>query len=113
MQKEIALYTASKVNSEFCWFDIDGDIDPLFKVIEGVIALIGDPYLVIICGFELRQKLTRHRCVCPSMSVKGRVILIFLLAEACISEGFMTIANSNFFMLQSVNLKMPLFVPVV
>ncbi|XP_022741560.1 suppressor of RPS4-RLD 1-like isoform X1 [Durio zibethinus] len=30
-QKEIALYTASKVNSEFCWFDIDGDIDPLFK----------------------------------------------------------------------------------
>ena len=33
MQKEIALYTASKVNSEFCWFDIDGDIDPLFKVI--------------------------------------------------------------------------------
>lgn len=33
MQKEIALYTASKINSEFCWFDIDGDIDPLFKVI--------------------------------------------------------------------------------
>ncbi|KAK8328305.1 hypothetical protein V6Z12_A11G243600 [Gossypium hirsutum] len=30
-QKEIALYTASKVNSEFSWFDIDGDIDPLFK----------------------------------------------------------------------------------
>ncbi|PHT56748.1 Suppressor of RPS4-RLD 1 [Capsicum baccatum] len=30
-QKEIALYTASKINSEFCWFDIDGDIDPLFK----------------------------------------------------------------------------------
>ncbi|TKY70628.1 Suppressor of RPS4-RLD 1 [Spatholobus suberectus] len=30
-QKEIALYTASKYNSEFCWFDIDGDIDPLFK----------------------------------------------------------------------------------
>ncbi|WRX10011.1 Tetratricopeptide repeat - like 5 [Theobroma cacao] len=30
-QKEIALYTASKVNSEFYWFDIDGDIDPLFK----------------------------------------------------------------------------------
>ncbi|XWS33530.1 hypothetical protein CRYUN_Cryun22dG0091200 [Craigia yunnanensis] len=30
-QKEIALYTACKVNSEFCWFDIDGDIDPLFK----------------------------------------------------------------------------------
>ncbi|XP_038883616.1 suppressor of RPS4-RLD 1 [Benincasa hispida] len=30
-QKEIALYTASKSNSEFCWFDIDGDIDPLFK----------------------------------------------------------------------------------
>ncbi|XP_042387598.1 suppressor of RPS4-RLD 1-like isoform X1 [Zingiber officinale] len=30
-QKEVALYTASKVNSEFCWFDIDGDIDPLFK----------------------------------------------------------------------------------
>ncbi|KAL5706920.1 Suppressor of RPS4-RLD 1 [Ranunculus cassubicifolius] len=29
--KEIALYTASKFNSEFCWFDIDGDIDPLFK----------------------------------------------------------------------------------
>ncbi|XVE87036.1 hypothetical protein DITRI_Ditri18aG0083600 [Diplodiscus trichospermus] len=30
-QKEIALYTAFNVNSEFCWFDIDGDIDPLFK----------------------------------------------------------------------------------
>lgn len=30
-QKEIALYTASKLNSEFCWFDIDGDINPLFK----------------------------------------------------------------------------------
>ncbi|GMH24057.1 hypothetical protein Nepgr_025900 [Nepenthes gracilis] len=30
-QKEIALYTASKINSEFCWFDIDDDIDPLFK----------------------------------------------------------------------------------
>lgn len=30
-QKEIALYTASKSNSDFCWFDIDGDIDPLFK----------------------------------------------------------------------------------
>ncbi|KAG9160326.1 hypothetical protein Leryth_022656 [Lithospermum erythrorhizon] len=30
-QKEIALYTASKLNSEFCWFDIDGDIDSLFK----------------------------------------------------------------------------------
>ncbi|GAV58758.1 TPR_1 domain-containing protein/TPR_11 domain-containing protein [Cephalotus follicularis] len=30
-QKEIALYTASKVNSEFSWFDIDRDIDPLFK----------------------------------------------------------------------------------
>jgi hypothetical protein len=32
LQKEIALYAASKANSEFCWFDIDGDIDPLFKV---------------------------------------------------------------------------------
>lgn len=30
-QKEIALYTASKISNEFCWFDIDGDIDPLFK----------------------------------------------------------------------------------
>ncbi|KAF8377615.1 hypothetical protein HHK36_030997 [Tetracentron sinense] len=30
-QKEIALYTASKINSEFCLFDIDGDIDSLFK----------------------------------------------------------------------------------
>ncbi|XP_059623972.1 suppressor of RPS4-RLD 1 isoform X1 [Cornus florida] len=30
-QKEIALYTASKISSEFCWFDIDGDVDPLFK----------------------------------------------------------------------------------
>ncbi|XP_074308821.1 suppressor of RPS4-RLD 1 [Silene latifolia] len=30
-QKEIALYTASKIGSEFSWFDIDGDIDPLFK----------------------------------------------------------------------------------
>ncbi|XP_065873083.1 suppressor of RPS4-RLD 1 [Euphorbia lathyris] len=30
-QKELALYTASKINSEFCWFDIDGDINPLFK----------------------------------------------------------------------------------
>ncbi|XP_043715068.1 suppressor of RPS4-RLD 1 isoform X2 [Telopea speciosissima] len=30
-QKEIALYTASKINMEFCCFDIDGDINPLFK----------------------------------------------------------------------------------
>ncbi|EOA15941.1 hypothetical protein CARUB_v10004035mg [Capsella rubella] len=30
-QKEIALYTASKVSSEFLCFDIDGDIDPMFK----------------------------------------------------------------------------------
>ncbi|XP_020586512.1 suppressor of RPS4-RLD 1 isoform X2 [Phalaenopsis equestris] len=30
-QKEITLYTASKASSEFCWFDIDGDVDPLFK----------------------------------------------------------------------------------
>ncbi|XP_011099339.1 suppressor of RPS4-RLD 1 [Sesamum indicum] len=30
-QKEIALYTASKFNTEFSWFDLDGDIDPLFK----------------------------------------------------------------------------------
>ncbi|EPS60222.1 hypothetical protein M569_14582, partial [Genlisea aurea] len=30
-QKEIALYTASKFNSEFSWFNLDGDIDPLFK----------------------------------------------------------------------------------
>ncbi|CAH9089930.1 unnamed protein product [Cuscuta epithymum] len=30
-QKEIALYTASKLNSQFWLFDIDGDIDPLFK----------------------------------------------------------------------------------
>ncbi|CAL5369422.1 unnamed protein product [Camellia sinensis] len=29
--KEIALYTASKISSEFCWFDINGDIEPLFK----------------------------------------------------------------------------------
>lgn len=32
MQKEIALYTSAKVNSEFSWFDIDRDVDPLFKV---------------------------------------------------------------------------------
>lgn len=32
LQKEIALYTASRVNSEFCFFDIDDDLDPLFKV---------------------------------------------------------------------------------
>ncbi|KAL6222648.1 hypothetical protein ACLB2K_006040 [Fragaria x ananassa] len=30
-QKEIALYMASKLNSEFVCFDIDGDIDSLFK----------------------------------------------------------------------------------
>ncbi|KAK7263223.1 hypothetical protein RJT34_30810 [Clitoria ternatea] len=30
-QKEIALYTASKFNGDFCWFDIDGDIDAIFK----------------------------------------------------------------------------------
>ncbi|CAH2076227.1 unnamed protein product [Thlaspi arvense] len=30
-QKEIALYTASKVSSDFFCFDIDGDIDPMFK----------------------------------------------------------------------------------
>jgi hypothetical protein len=33
LHKEIGLYTASKINSEFSWFDIDGDIDPLFKVV--------------------------------------------------------------------------------
>lgn len=33
MQKEIALYTASRITNEFSWFDIDADIDPLFKVI--------------------------------------------------------------------------------
>ncbi|PON66705.1 N-terminal acetyltransferase A, auxiliary subunit [Parasponia andersonii] len=30
-QKELALYTASKIYNEFSEFDIDGDIDPLFK----------------------------------------------------------------------------------
>ncbi|KAF5752853.1 suppressor of RPS4-RLD 1 isoform X1 [Tripterygium wilfordii] len=30
-QKEIALYTASRINREFCWFDIDRDINSLFK----------------------------------------------------------------------------------
>ncbi|KFK30365.1 hypothetical protein AALP_AA7G251800 [Arabis alpina] len=30
-QKEIALYTASKVSSDFICFDIDNDIDPVFK----------------------------------------------------------------------------------
>ncbi|KAI3954875.1 hypothetical protein MKW92_015947 [Papaver armeniacum] len=30
-QKELALYTASKATSEFCWFDIDGDIDPYLR----------------------------------------------------------------------------------
>ncbi|KAL9273423.1 Suppressor of RPS4-RLD 1-like protein [Drosera capensis] len=30
-EKEIALYTASKISSEFSWFDIDDDIHPLFK----------------------------------------------------------------------------------
>ncbi|XP_071739581.1 suppressor of RPS4-RLD 1 [Rutidosis leptorrhynchoides] len=30
-QKEIALYTSAKINSEFSWFDIDRDVDPLFK----------------------------------------------------------------------------------
>ncbi|XP_047315854.1 suppressor of RPS4-RLD 1 [Impatiens glandulifera] len=30
-QKEIALYTASRINSGLSWFDIDRDIDPLFK----------------------------------------------------------------------------------
>ncbi|KAH9300863.1 hypothetical protein KI387_012446, partial [Taxus chinensis] len=30
-QREVALYTASKANVIFFWFDIDGDIHPLFK----------------------------------------------------------------------------------
>ncbi|CAN8328331.1 unnamed protein product [Cochlearia groenlandica] len=30
-QKEIALYTASRISSEFFCFDIDGDLDPMFK----------------------------------------------------------------------------------
>ncbi|PWA98797.1 hypothetical protein CTI12_AA008460 [Artemisia annua] len=30
-QKEIALYTSAKINSEFSWFDIDRDVDPMFK----------------------------------------------------------------------------------
>lgn len=40
LQKEIALYTASKISSEFCWFDIDGDINPLFKVIPKMICML-------------------------------------------------------------------------
>ncbi|CAN6881362.1 unnamed protein product [Brassica oleracea var. botrytis] len=32
-EKEIALYTASKASSEFSCFDIDGDLDPMFKII--------------------------------------------------------------------------------
>jgi hypothetical protein len=32
LQKEIALYTASKANLEFSQFNIDDDVDPLFKV---------------------------------------------------------------------------------
>lgn len=44
MQKEIALYTASKITSEFSWFDIDADIDPLFKVIEDE-----DFFMCLIC----------------------------------------------------------------
>lgn len=34
LQKELALYAASKMNVEFCWFDIDRDINPLFKVMS-------------------------------------------------------------------------------
>jgi len=33
------LYTASKVSSEFLCFDIDGDIDPMFKVITLSLSL--------------------------------------------------------------------------
>ncbi|CAF2032728.1 hypothetical protein HID58_078803 [Brassica napus] len=32
-EKEIALYTASKASSEFSCFDIDGDLDQMFKII--------------------------------------------------------------------------------
>lgn len=56
LQKEIALYTASKVNSEFCWFDIDGDIDPLFKVkfdmIDYISALPTQYYLLATDPFQ-------------------------------------------------------------
>jgi hypothetical protein len=32
LQKEMALYIASKANLEFSQFNIDDDVDPLFKV---------------------------------------------------------------------------------
>lgn len=52
LQKEIALYTASKINSEFCWFDIDGDIDSLFKVIYFE-DYFGLDFQFIVINFQL------------------------------------------------------------
>lgn len=41
-QKEMALYTASKLINEFNEFDIDGDINPLFKVL--MVSYIRDDF---------------------------------------------------------------------
>ncbi|KAJ0096832.1 hypothetical protein Patl1_28575 [Pistacia atlantica] len=62
--KEIALYTASKINSEFCWFDIDGDIDPLFK------------------------KRRSRRYVCPSMCVRDRELLTHVVPSVWNSQEY-------------------------
>lgn len=47
------MYTASKVSSEFLCFDIDGDIDPMFKVIYlsldiSDVAIKSDFYFVCV-----------------------------------------------------------------
>lgn len=51
LQKEMALYTAAKITSEFSWFDVDGDIDPLFKVISEDSMPLCDLTLPIFCSF--------------------------------------------------------------
>lgn len=52
LQKEIALYTASKFNGDFCWFDIDGDVDALFKV---KVMKIIPPFIPTFSSFLIQR----------------------------------------------------------
>lgn len=61
LQKEIALYTASKVNTEFCWFDIDGDLDPLFKVIW-LVFFVGNFQRLCFVFFKLLEDANTILC---------------------------------------------------
>ena len=78
LQKEIALYTASKFNTEFSWFDLDGDIDPLFKVIFNSHIILPRPWLSHQSSDCSVTVLCRHRLE----SVSG-FLLYFCLSMLC------------------------------